>query len=163
MPAHVGQRFAHDLRYHLALLGRQQVFGPAVRELDANPVHARELIGLAAQVAHESVGPDRPRAQVGERFAYMFEQPLHDVEDVFQSLVRLAFPALHVHLEERDGAREVGRDTVVQIARDTSALARNRPGTQIAVFGDAGHALFVDDAARFNALLGGFIARTVWP
>ena len=42
-------------------------------------------------------------------------------------------------------------------------LARNRPGTQIAVFGDVGHALFVDDAARFNALLAGFIARTVWP
>jgi hypothetical protein len=31
------------------------------------------------------------------------------------------------------------------------------------VFGDAGHALFVDGAARFNALLAGFIARTVWP
>ncbi len=42
-------------------------------------------------------------------------------------------------------------------------LARNRPGTQVAVFPDAGHALFVDDAARFNALLAGFIARTVWP
>jgi non-heme chloroperoxidase len=49
------------------------------------------------------------------------------------------------------------------LSEQAANLARNRPGTQVAVFGDAGHALFVDDAARFNALLAGFIARTVWP
>ncbi len=49
------------------------------------------------------------------------------------------------------------------LSEQAANLARNRPGTQIAVFSDAGHALFVDDAARFNALVGGFIARTVWP
>jgi microsomal epoxide hydrolase len=49
------------------------------------------------------------------------------------------------------------------LAEQAANLARNRPGTQIAVFPDAGHALFVDDAARFNALLAGFITRTVWP
>jgi microsomal epoxide hydrolase len=49
------------------------------------------------------------------------------------------------------------------LSEQAANLARNRPGTQIAVFGDAGHALFVDDAARFNTLLAGFLARTVWP
>jgi len=49
------------------------------------------------------------------------------------------------------------------LSEQAANLARNRPGTQIAVFNDAGHALFVDDAARFNTLVGGFIARTVWP
>lgn len=49
------------------------------------------------------------------------------------------------------------------LSEQAANLAHNRPGTQIAVFSDAGHALFVDDAARFNALLGSFIARTVWP
>jgi microsomal epoxide hydrolase len=49
------------------------------------------------------------------------------------------------------------------LAEQAVNLARNRPGTQIAVFGDAGHALFVDDAPRFNALLAQFITRTVWP
>ena len=44
------------------------------------------------------------------------------------------------------------------LSEQAANLARNRPGTQVAVFGDAGHALFVDDAARFNALLAGFIA-----
>ncbi len=32
-------------------------------------------------------------------------------------------------------------------------LQKNRAGTRIEVFKDAGHALFVDDAARFNALM----------
>jgi microsomal epoxide hydrolase len=49
------------------------------------------------------------------------------------------------------------------LSEQAANLARNRPGTQVAVFGDAGHALFVDDAARFNALLATFISRTVWP
>ena len=49
------------------------------------------------------------------------------------------------------------------LAEQAANLARNRPGTQIAVFSDAGHALFVDDAARFNALLATFVTRTVWP
>lgn len=49
------------------------------------------------------------------------------------------------------------------LSEQAANLARNRPGTQIAVFPDAGHALFVDDAARFNALLAGFLTRTVWP
>jgi non-heme chloroperoxidase len=49
------------------------------------------------------------------------------------------------------------------LSQQAANLARHRPGTQIAVFGDAGHALFVDDAARFNVLLAGFLARTVWP
>jgi len=49
------------------------------------------------------------------------------------------------------------------LSEQAANLAHNRPGTQIAVFNDAGHALFVDDAARFNALLAGFVARNVWP
>jgi microsomal epoxide hydrolase len=49
------------------------------------------------------------------------------------------------------------------LAEQAANLAHNRPSTQIAVFPGAGHALFVDDAARFNALLAGFMTRTVWP
>jgi microsomal epoxide hydrolase len=49
------------------------------------------------------------------------------------------------------------------LAEQAANLAHDRPGTQTAVFPDAGHALFVDDAAQFNALVDGFISRTVWP
>lgn len=42
-------------------------------------------------------------------------------------------------------------------------LERYRPGTEIAVFADAGHALFIDDAVRFNRLMQDFIQRKIWP
>ena len=48
-------------------------------------------------------------------------------------------------------------------AAQAANLQARRPNTETALFADAGHALFVDDAARFNALLAGFIHRWVWP
>jgi non-heme chloroperoxidase len=42
-------------------------------------------------------------------------------------------------------------------------LMRNRPNTQMEVFTDAGHALFVDDAQRFNAVTDTFMRRHIWP
>ena len=48
-------------------------------------------------------------------------------------------------------------------AAQAENLQRNRPNTEIALFTDAGHALFIDDAARFNALMAGFLQQWVWP
>jgi microsomal epoxide hydrolase len=42
-------------------------------------------------------------------------------------------------------------------------LVRNRPNTEMEVFTDAGHALFVDDAARFNSVTEAFVRRRIWP
>jgi non-heme chloroperoxidase len=42
-------------------------------------------------------------------------------------------------------------------------LMRNRPNTEMEVFTDAGHALFIDDAARFNSVTEDFLTRHVWP
>ena len=42
-------------------------------------------------------------------------------------------------------------------------LIRNRPGTEIEIFTAAGHALFVDEPARFNTIVENFIHRRVWP
>jgi non-heme chloroperoxidase len=42
-------------------------------------------------------------------------------------------------------------------------LAAKHPTAETAVFETAGHALFVDEAARFNALLDSFIRRRIWP
>jgi microsomal epoxide hydrolase len=46
-----------------------------------------------------------------------------------------------------------------QFAEQAVNLARNRPGTETAVFERAGHALFVDEPERFNALLDDFARR----
>jgi non-heme chloroperoxidase len=48
-------------------------------------------------------------------------------------------------------------------AAQAANLERNRPNTETAVFANAGHALFIDDAARFDALMEGFIQRRIWP
>ncbi len=42
-------------------------------------------------------------------------------------------------------------------------LVRSRPDTEMEVFNDAGHALFIDQAARFNRLMDSFLHRRVWP
>jgi non-heme chloroperoxidase len=48
-------------------------------------------------------------------------------------------------------------------AAQAANLSRNRPGTETEIFADAGHALFVDEPARFNMLVDGFIRRRIWP
>jgi non-heme chloroperoxidase len=42
-------------------------------------------------------------------------------------------------------------------------LVRNRPDTEMEVFRDAGHALFVDEPTRFNSLTEQFLRQRVWP
>jgi microsomal epoxide hydrolase len=50
-----------------------------------------------------------------------------------------------------------------RFAGQAANLERKRPHTDTAVFPDAGHALFVDDAIRFNALVERFLRLRVWP
>jgi microsomal epoxide hydrolase len=42
-------------------------------------------------------------------------------------------------------------------------LVRNRPNAETVLFPVAGHALFVDEPERFNAVVRDFIERRVWP
>ncbi len=49
------------------------------------------------------------------------------------------------------------------LAAQAAHLRARRPGTEIAVFPRAGHALFIDDPVRFTTLLRRFIRRRVWP
>jgi non-heme chloroperoxidase len=49
------------------------------------------------------------------------------------------------------------------LAAQAENLKLHRPNTETAVFTDAGHALFIDDAGRFNALVASFIRSQVWP
>jgi microsomal epoxide hydrolase len=107
----------------------------------------------------------------------MFRHPPSDsyVDRLTQATLRTPEPASRA-LRAYPVPRTYWRDAVYSTSRpvlyivrpgwlseQAANLARNRPGTQIAVFGNAGHALFVDDAARFNTLLAGFVTRTVWP
>jgi non-heme chloroperoxidase len=48
-------------------------------------------------------------------------------------------------------------------AAQAANLQAHRPNTETSVFTDAGHALFIDDAARFNTMVAGFLRQRVWP
>ncbi|MCW5604609.1 MAG: alpha/beta hydrolase [Burkholderiales bacterium] len=50
-----------------------------------------------------------------------------------------------------------------QFAEQAANLQRNRPATRIEVFEDAGHALFVDESARFNRVIEEFITQARHP
>ena len=49
------------------------------------------------------------------------------------------------------------------LAAQAANLRMHRPNTETAVFANAGHALFIDDAARFDALVASFIESRIWP
>ena len=50
-----------------------------------------------------------------------------------------------------------------RFAAQAANLAANDPLAETALFEQAGHALFVDEAAKFDALLADFLRRRVWP
>ena len=48
-------------------------------------------------------------------------------------------------------------------AEQAANVQKNHPNAMVEVFADAGHALFVDEPERFNALVERFLAEKVWP
>ena len=67
----------------------------------------------------------------------------------------------------RDAIYSVARPILYVVrprfAEQAANLAAHDPLAETVDFATAGHALFVDEAARFDALLADFIARRVWP
>jgi microsomal epoxide hydrolase len=116
---------------------------------------------------------ERNRAQAIDLFVRaMFRTPRPDTEiaqltsEALQlpleaSLALLAYPFPREHWRAAAHAVRVPLLYVVtpQFAEQASNLKRNRPQFEIAVFEDAGHALFVDEPERFNALLEDFVRR----
>ena len=60
-------------------------------------------------------------------------------------------------------ARPVLYVVTPRFAGQAENLRRHHPAAEAVVLHGVGHALFVDDPARFDALVADFIARRVWP
>lgn len=75
-----------------------------------------------------------------------------------QSIALLSYPFPRTHWKEIAHAFTKPLLYVVtpQFAEQAANLHNNRPGTEVEVFKDAGHALFVDEPERFNALIRRF-------
>ena len=186
---HVDRR-ADDIHELLKMAPGSILVGWSLGALEAlNVVHRHgERLIAGLMVVDSSIGEGPPSASggfVGELRAdragaldaflkaiFATAQParLHD---------RLLRQALRMPLESSIALfpstvpREQWRDTVRGLRKpfayvitprygvQARALAEARPDARIEIFEDAGHALFVDDAPRFNRLLGEFAAR-IW-
>ncbi len=97
----------------------------------------------------------RPEAELAQLTAGALRLPLE------ASLALLAYPYPREHWRAAAHAVRVPLLYVVtpQFAEQAQNLQRNRPQSEIAVFEHAGHALFVDEPERFNALLEDFAGR----
>lgn len=115
----------------------------------------------------------RDRAAALDRFVRaMFRTPRPEAElaaltrsasqlPLDASLALLAYPYPREHWRAAAHGLKIPLLYVVtpQFAEQAKNLKRNRPATETAVFADAGHALFVDEPARFDALLADFVSR----
>jgi non-heme chloroperoxidase len=91
------------------------------------------------------------------------EATLHTPEFACRAL--LSYPVPRTYWKE--AIDSISKPVLYVVRPSFEAQANNlqarRPNTETALFANAGHALFIDDAARFNALLGSFIRRRIWP
>jgi microsomal epoxide hydrolase len=122
------------------------------------------------------IGPPVSRAQAMQRFVRaMFRRPpaASYLDRLTQACLRtpeaasralLAYPVPRSYWREAIYATKV---PVLYMIRprwvpQADNLLRNRPNTQVEVFSDAGHALFIDDPARFDRVMDSFLRSRVW-
>ena len=122
-------------------------------------------------------GPPLPREAKMRRFVRgMFARSPGEayLERLTEDALRTP-PEVAAALSSYSAPRSYWRDTVYSVvqpilyvvrprfAAQAANLAAKDPIAETAEFSTAGHALFVDEPARFNALLADFIRRRIWP
>ena len=131
-------------------------------------------------VASRPAGPRGPRlareAQMRAFVRGMFHRPPGEayLERLTEAALRTP-PDASAQLLNYRVPRSYWRDAVLSVQKPVLYVVRPRfaaqaenlqahhPLAETAVFESAGHALFVDEAARFDALVQDFIRRRVWP
>jgi microsomal epoxide hydrolase len=78
-----------------------------------------------------------------------------------ESLALLSYPFPRTHWKEIAHAfkQPLLYAVTPQFEAQARNLQKNRPGTEVEIFADAGHALFVDEPARFNEMVLRFARR----
>ena len=95
----------------------------------------------------------RPPAEQKQLLEGALRMPLEASID----LLSYPFPREHWRDIARAFKKPLMYVVTPQFAEQAQNLSRNRPGTRIEIFADAGHTLFVDEPQRFNALLDNFL------
>ena len=128
---------------------------PALRGGNFRSDLKRDRAGTLDRFVRAMFRTPRPEAELAALTQSASQLPLE------ASLALLAYPYPREHWRDAAHALKAPLLYVVtpQFAEQAKNLKRNRPATEIAVFENAGHALFVDEPARFDALLADFVSR----
>jgi len=130
-------------------------YQPVPRRVGPLPGHAAAMKLFVRNMFHHRQPPDYL-----DRLA---QAALHTPES--SSRLLLAYPVPRSYWREAVYATKVPLLYVIRprwIAQGEN-LVRNRPDTEMDIFNDAGHALFVDEPVRFNSVTERFLQRCVWP
>lgn len=108
------------------------------------------------------------------RGMYKRPQPQAYLDDIARASMRTPLDAA-IRLISYDWPRERWKESLYSSAKpvlyvvtprwaeQADNVRKNHPNAMIEVFTDAGHALFVDEPALFNATVERFLAERVWP
>ena len=103
------------------------------------------------------------RTQPAAYLDRLTQATLHTPEAACRELLSYSVPRTYWREAIYSTAKPVLYAVRPGLEAQAANLQRNRPNTETALFADAGHALFIDDAARFNALVASFLQRRIWP
>lgn len=184
---YTAERRAEDIAEFVARYPRVVLVGWSLGALEAlQYVHRSGGKAVDALVLVDSSVGEQPAPPPGDFTERLREKRVAELDAFLRAIFRSPRPAAE-HRALLDGAlrmplqasidllsypfpREHWRDVAwafkkpllyvvtPQFAEQAANLKRNRPETRIEVFADAGHALFVDEPQRFNALLESFIS-----
>lgn len=109
--------------------------------------------GTVRSFVQAMFGASRTQGEMAQIFADAMRMPLEAAIEL------LSWPIPRTHWRDVAWAfrKPLLYAVTPQFAEQAANLARHRPGTQVELFEKAGHALFADEPARFNALLDRFV------
>jgi microsomal epoxide hydrolase len=129
--------------------------GPAAPHRGPSPNHASAMQSFVRAMFHRTQSPDYLNR--------LTQAALRTPEAASRSLRSYPMPRSYW----RDAVYETKVPLLYVIRPHWVAqgqnLVRNRPDTEMEVFDDAGHALFVDEPVRFDSVTEQFLRRRVWP
>jgi microsomal epoxide hydrolase len=179
---HIDRR-ADDIHEFIAQYPSVLLVGWSLAALEAlQCVHRHGDRGIAALVlVDSSVGEDpapepapdfgvelaRDRAQAMQSFVramFRAPRPEHEIRELCEGALRMSLEASlalfprhvareHWRMLARGFAKPLVYAVSARFAAQATSLRQNRAGTRVELFERAGHALFVDEAARFSSLL----------
>ena len=99
--------------------------------------------------------------QPPEYLDWLTEQTLRTPPRVGASLLAIPYPRTFWRTALYETRKPVFYAVTHSLRGQADTLSRKRPDTTTEIFPGAGHALFIDEAARFNARLDEFLERTL--